>query len=539
MRDARRSTALVAIAAFAPLILLGILLIAGAINNIRVQVEQQTLARSAAVSARVDNELMIDRGSLLVLASSSFLKNRDWPGARLRANEFQAMRPQWHSIALTDARSMERVWETEASPLGDASFSASVSEFLRSGASSLIGGTETAGAGCRCIVMHQIVVIGADRFVLSVQRDASDLSAILATIAHAPEVAAVVDRNGLFIARTLDIENRFGTLSSQYVRDAVQRGGAGIYDGVTLEGLRNHTAYTTSTASGWSAHVAIPSTRVDLLDAGSVGTAIVAVVAGLLFALLVTVFAFREAKQRRLAQRSRFQSQKLQALGQLPGTVAHDFNNLLAIILASLRLIERQPLNDDQKRVIAEAMKSVDKGTALIQQLLGFARVKPIALGCVDLAASVLGCQSLIARSLGGKVKLEINLAPGQWHATTNRNQLELALLNLATNARDAMPGGGRFIISAHPSRIRGYVDLVIQDNGPGMTEEIAARVTEPYFTTKPEGAGTGLGLAQVQQLATQSGGALHLETSPGKGARFTLQLRACDPARPVEPAQL
>lgn len=530
MLSVRRSWVFVALAALAPLILLGILLIAGSIYSVRIQIEQETLARSAEINARVDVELMIDRGSLLVLASSSFLKNRDWPAAANRAREVQAMRAKWRDVLLTDAATMKVVWETSETDLMSPFLAESISQFLKSGATATIGGTETATSVCRCIVMHQIVVIGADTFVLSVEREVDDFQAFLTDIVQPPEVGAIVDRNGAFIARTLDIEARFASQATQYVRGAVERGGAGVYDGVTFEQLRNQTAYVTSSVSGWSSHIALPAARVDILGVGSIGTAIFAVVAALLFALGVAILAFREAKTRRLAERSRFQSQKLEALGHLSGTVAHDFNNLLAVIIASFKLIERGPLTDSQKQIIVEGMKTVDKSSALIQQLLGFARAKPIALACVDLAAEVRGCQNLLAGALGSSVTLEIDLAADHWYITTNRDQLELALLNLATNARDAMPEGGRFTISAS-QRVRGQVDLVIADDGPGMTEELAARVTEPYFTTKPEGKGTGLGLAQVQLLASQSGGSLHLETAPGKGTKFTLRMPSCDPA--------
>lgn len=275
----------------------------------------------------------------------------------------------------------------------------------------------------------------------------------------------------------------------------------------------------------------MPAARFELLGAGSIGTAIFAVFAAILFAVFIAVYAFRDEKARRLAERAQFQSQKLESLGHLSGTVAHDFNNLLAVILACFRIVERQPLTDRQTATIAEAKTAVDRGSALIQQLLGFARDKPMEVICVDIAAKVKECQPLLVKALGPGITLECNIAPNVAHAKTNRDQIELALLNLVVNARDAMPDGGRVTISLHASPVRGFIDLDVQDNGPGMSKEIAARVFDPYFTTKEEGKGTGLGLAQVQTLASRSGGELLLDTSPGKGAKFTIRLVTCAPA--------
>ncbi len=531
VRHARRSMTLVAIAALVPLFLLGVLLVAGTFFNTRLQSEQETLARAGSVTARIDSELMIDRGALLVLAGSQFLVDRDWPDARSRAMQVQKMRPSWQNIVFTDAASATAIWMTaDTSSMSDA-LSTSVAAFVASGQTVAVGGTETVSEMCRCIVMHQSVVIGSDRFVLSLQRGVEDFQAFLTDVVKAPEIGAVVDANGLFIARTLDSDVRFATPATAFVRDAVQTGGSAIYSGVTFEGLRNQTAYTTSATTGWSTHIAVPAARFELLGVGSLGTAIFAVFAAIMFAVFVAIYAFQDEKARRLAERARFQSQKLESLGHLSGTVAHDFNNLLAVIVSCFRIIERQPLTDRQTATIAEAMKSVDAASALIQQLLSFARDKPMEVTCVDIAAMVKKCRPLLVNALGPQAALEYNITSGSAYATTNPNQIELALLNLTVNARDAMPDGGVFLVTVQTSPVRGFIDLVVQDNGPGMTEEIAARVFEPYFTTKEEGKGTGLGLAQVHVLANRSGGELLLETSPGKGAKFTIRLMTCIPA--------
>jgi signal transduction histidine kinase len=531
IRHAQRSMTLIAIAALVPLTLLGTLLVAGSFFNTRVQLEQATLARAGGVAGRIDSELMIDRGALLVLGGSEFLIDRDWPAARSRAIEVQKLRPRWQNVVFTDTASMTPIWATPGTPSMSDALSVSIAAFIASGQTAAIGGTETASEMCRCIVMHQIVQLGPDQFVLSLQRDVGDFQTFLTDNVQPPEVGAVVDANGLFIARTVDHDARFGTPATQYVRDAVQRGGSAVYGGVTYEGLRNQTAYMTSASTSWSAHLAVPAARFELLGAGSIGTAIFAVFAAILFAVFIAVYAFRDEAARRLAERAQFQSQKLESLGHLSGTVAHDFNNLLAVILACFQIVERQPLTDRQTATIAEAKTAVDRGSALIQQLLGFARHKPMEVICVDIAAKVKACQPLLVKALGPGITLECNIAANVAHAKTNGDQIELALLNLVVNAGDAMPGGGRVVVSLHASPVRGFIDLDVQDNGPGMSKEIAARVFDPYFTTKEEGKGTGLGLAQVQTLAIRSGGELLLDTSPGKGAKFTIRLLTCAPA--------
>jgi signal transduction histidine kinase len=522
---------LVATAALVPLFLLGVLLVAGAFLNTRLQSEQETLARAGSVTARIDTELMIDRGAILVLAGSQYLEDRNWTDAQSRASEVQKQRPSWQNVVFTDVAAATPIWMTRNTPsMSDALLSSAVA-FAASGQTTGVGGTETSSEECRCIVMHQSVQIGPDQYVLSLQRDVDDFQGFLTDVVQAPEVGAVVDAAGLFIARSIDHEARFGTPGTRYVRDAVQSGGSAIYSGVTYEGLRNETAYTTSATTGWSTHIAVPAARLELLGVGSLGTAIFAVFAAVLFAVFVAIYAYRDEKARRLAERAAFQSQKLESLGHLSGSVAHDFNNLLAVIVACFRIIERQPLTDRQTATIAEAMKSVDAATALVQQLLSFARDKPMEVTCVDLSAKVQDCRPLLVKALGPKIALEYNIVSGTLHAMTNANQIELALLNLAVNARDAMPDGGVFRITLQASPARGFVDLVIQDNGPGMPQEVAARVFEPYFTTKEDGKGTGLGLAQVHTLANRSGGELLLETSPGKGAKFTIRLLVCAPS--------
>ncbi|GHC82905.1 histidine kinase [Pseudorhodoferax aquiterrae] len=234
------------------------------------------------------------------------------------------------------------------------------------------------------------------------------------------------------------------------------------------------------------------------------------------------------------AREALFQSQKLDAIGQLTGGVAHDFNNLLMVVMSSLSLARRR-LPDDPKLVqlIDNALNGARRGAALTQRMLAFARRQDLKPTVVHLPALVEGMAELLTRTLGSTVQVQTAFAPDLPPVLVDANQLELALLNLAVNARDAMPDGGRLSLSAQeetlaqagPAAPGRYVRLAVADSGSGMDAATLARATEPFFTTKGAGKGTGLGLAMVHGLAGQSGGGFMLQSQPGQGTTATLWL--------------
>jgi signal transduction histidine kinase/ActR/RegA family two-component response regulator len=238
------------------------------------------------------------------------------------------------------------------------------------------------------------------------------------------------------------------------------------------------------------------------------------------------------------AQASLFQSQKLDALGQLTGGVAHDFNNLLMVILSSLHLIDRRSGEADPlvRKWVQTATRATQRGAALTQRMLAFARRQELNPGSIDIAELVRGMSDLLQRSIGPTITLRLDIPDGLPPAFVDQNQLELALLNLAVNARDAMPDGGVITIAAAAQRlnsVRGglaagsYVSLAVIDAGAGMDKSTLDRAMEPFFTTKGVGKGTGLGLSMVQGLASQSGGEFLLASSPGSGTRAEIWLPA------------
>jgi nitrogen-specific signal transduction histidine kinase/CheY-like chemotaxis protein len=258
-----------------------------------------------------------------------------------------------------------------------------------------------------------------------------------------------------------------------------------------------------------------------------------------------------EIATRERAQAALLQAQKIEALGQLVGGVAHDFNNLLMAIIGNLDLLAKGVASDARlTRLLNGAMEGARRGATLTQRLLAFARKQELQAQATDVGRLVDGMRGLIDRSVGPMIRVDIEAQAGLPAVTVDPNQLEMALLNLAVNARDAMPLGGTLTLQMSLEEIaRGdkgglrpgsYVRLAVRDTGEGMDSETLARAVEPFFSTKPVGKGTGLGLSMVFGLAEQSGGALALESLPGKGTQVWLWLPvAPEGAAPALPLPL
>jgi PAS domain S-box-containing protein len=248
----------------------------------------------------------------------------------------------------------------------------------------------------------------------------------------------------------------------------------------------------------------------------------------------------QRAEELALAQEALRQAQKMEAMGQLTGGVAHDFNNLLTPILGSLDLLHRRALGGErEQRLVEGALQSAERARTLVQRLLAFARRQPLQPGPVDLAELVRGMVELVASTSGPQVRIETRLDSALPYARADANQLEMAILNLAVNARDAMPNGGVLAIGATAETVAAgpasglapgrYVRLTVADTGIGMDEATLARAIEPFFSTKGVGRGTGLGLSMVHGLAAQLGGALTLDSRPGEGTTAALWLPVSD----------
>jgi len=261
----------------------------------------------------------------------------------------------------------------------------------------------------------------------------------------------------------------------------------------------------------------------------------------------------RDLTERRAAEEQLRQVQKMESVGQLTGGVAHDFNNLLTVIIGNLDALQRhlrEPVADMERlrRSAENAMRGARRGESLTQRLLAFSRQQPLEPRSVDIGRLVAGMSDLLRRTLGEQIAIETALTGGLWQVEVDPNQLEVAILNLAINARDAMPDGGRLTLetanvfldhayAAGQSEVvpGQYVQLAISDNGAGMTPEVQARAFDPFFTTKDVGQGTGLGLSQVYGFVKQSRGHVKIYSEPGEGTTIKIYLPRLHIEQPVE----
>ena len=248
-----------------------------------------------------------------------------------------------------------------------------------------------------------------------------------------------------------------------------------------------------------------------------------------------------ESEERERAETALRQSQKMEAVGQLTGGIAHDFNNMLAGIVGSLDLMKRRLAAGEMERIpkyLDAAMTSAQRAAALTARLLAFGRRQSLDLGPVDVNAVIASLDDLLRRTLGEGIRISVSLAADLWTGRTDTNQLENALLNLAINARDAMPEGGTLSISTgntvfdartarrHDGLVPGeYVVIDVSDTGTGMSTETLKKVFEPFFTTKPIGQGTGLGLSMIYGFVKQSEGHVDIDSTEGEGTTIRLYL--------------
>jgi PAS domain S-box-containing protein len=260
-----------------------------------------------------------------------------------------------------------------------------------------------------------------------------------------------------------------------------------------------------------------------------------------IYAVARDVTAEKAAAERlRTAEEALLQSQKMEAVGQLTGGIAHDFNNLLTGIVGSLDLMQtrlNQGRADNVARYINAAMTSANRAAALTHRLLAFARRQPLIPKSVDANQLVVSLEDLLRRTIGETIDLEIVASNELWRTLCDPNQLESALLNLAINARDAMPDGGKLTISTANARLDSvtadtpalspgdYICIAVTDTGKGMTAEVAARAFDPFFTTKPIGQGTGLGLSMIYGFARQSNGHATIDSKLGRGTSVKIHL--------------
>ena len=255
--------------------------------------------------------------------------------------------------------------------------------------------------------------------------------------------------------------------------------------------------------------------------------------------ILAIVFAIEDVSERRSIEAQLRQSQKMEAVGQLTAGIAHDFNNILAVVVGNLdMLLDDEAPPDKARALVRSALDASLRGAAMTQRLLAYSRKQPLEPTVIDLNQLLLNEVTLLTRSLEESVSVDVDVADHLWNVRADASRLQDAILNLALNARDAMPKGGTLTIRARnaslddaftarrPETVPGdYVELSVSDTGIGMSSELLEQATEPFFTTKPVGQGSGLGLSMVYGFVKQSGGHLDIESQAGKGTKVTIYL--------------
>ncbi|HEV2864965.1 MAG TPA: ATP-binding protein [Allosphingosinicella sp.] len=545
MKRVRRAPAMIAAAILLPLLIFLAIQFALSAREQRTAVEAEAIARAERILVEADGSLQRTLGALEVLASAQAVQERDWPALYERLQRVRSTNPQWVTAIVTDVATGRGILDLRqpfGAPVQTAGFAPGS---IATAAGPFVGDVGGSGPGCPCALVHLPIGTGSrPQFMLTVALDPEPFRRVLLQEIGDNRVVGIVDRHGRFLARSLNHRERLGRLATPYVRNAIAAGPRGIYEGRTFEGFANYSGYSTSPLSGWSAHVAFSRNLLDSPRWRSLAAAGIAALASLLLATVMAAFTMRQLAAGRRVQERLQEAQKMEALGQITGGIAHDFNNLLTPIVGGLEVIARKAqLDPISSRLLESALSAGRRAAKLTGQLLAFSRRQRMEIRPVDLPRLIGDLEPLLAQSVGPGVRIETEVAPEVQCVRSDANQLELALLNLALNARDAMRDGGTLRITARmePARrgAEAMAAIEVRDTGQGMPDDVLRRATEPFFTTKSSGSGTGLGLSQVYGTVQQSGGSLKIESEPGSGTVVTLRLPACEraPAPPPEAA--
>lgn len=536
------------LAACLPVFIFASTLIAFNAYSSKREVEVFALNRARQIQNDVDAQVARSTGVLEVLATSSSIRTSDWSAARARAIEIVALNPDWQSVTLLDLSRGKVFFSTSTltPPVSFAQFGKSLPQGVVG-----FGGIERRAGRCTCALLGMRIVSPNENLSLVVELDPYSIQKILAEGTPQGAVSAVVDRRGYFLGRSIDFANRVGTPATVYVRNGLRKGSEGFYEGRTYEGLTNHTAFARSPVTGWSTHMAVSSSLVTDPQRRFYVSIFLAAALALAFAFAIALFVFRNLQARRNTEERLVEGQHLEALGRLTGGVAHDMNNMLAIVTGNIELAKRsKTLTPAAERQLDAAAQGAARAADLTRRMLAYARrqkLDPETLDCREIMAQIC---ALLERTLGDHIILDCRADNCTWPVHADRSELENALVNLAVNARDAMPKGGKITISARdvrsgekiadqPTTSDGVL-FCVSDTGIGITPELIKRVTEPFFTTKDVGAGTGLGLSQVKGFAEQSGGSLSIVSREGEGTTVSFilprsKLEKRSPARPLK----
>ncbi len=548
----QRQIVLLVIAALLPLVALSAVLGAAALRQGQKDMRRDAELSVSAIAAGVNRELDSQIDALQAIAASPVFDGTvDRAQFEVVAGRLMHDHPMWMDVTLSDP-SGTRLLDSPPLPVGLSNHvidRISHAEAVRT-ARPVIGRVMRSPRGNVAFAVF-VPVIRSGKVVAilgAVVRPAA-LHGFLQTIGlPAKWRAGVMDASHRVVTRTLapDLATR---LATQPALDALAAAPEGVYRGLGSDNLPLIVVYKVLPESGWSIHVAMPRAAYEapfLRAAGlvGVGAAVSLVLVGLFLSLLA-----REVSLRQRESASREEASRMEALGRMTGGVAHDFNNLLMIVQGSADLLRRRSPQDGRAATLVDAILSAaQRGQGLTRQLLAFGRRsthEPVNFRLQDRSADL---RELLQRSVHAEVTVRLELSPETWPIHADPSALEVALINLAVNAGDAMPEGGTLSITASNAVLQvgrddgaglvgDFVVLSVSDTGLGIPPEHVTHVFEPFYTTKPTGKGTGLGLSQVYGFAKQSRGTATVKSKPGQGATFTLYLpRGGEAPAPAEP---
>jgi signal transduction histidine kinase/ActR/RegA family two-component response regulator len=575
-RSLRIYLALLVAASILPVLGMSAYLLFSAADHERQSAEASLLRSALAIRVALDREIQIAVAALETLRHSRELAAGDLRGFEAQARVIKAQHPHWIGIVLTrpDGQQLFNLAAQSGQPLPNIGHYEVIQAVVRKRAPAV---SELMVGRVRPVPLVGIdvpVLEGAElKYILGLSMPAAHIQQLLEQVPVPPgAVATIADYKDVVVARSgasAQAGERAGVLAALgNAAEGLARAGEGSAARVV--------GYSRAEASGWIATVSLPevalaaATRRSIVALVLGGGALLALTLGAVVllgrriaspierlaksaadvvrgvpglpaahgaiaevhALEAALRAAGELQRRANEDRQRVietvqQSQKMEAVGRLTGGIAHDFNNLLAVIANSLAILERNPDADLRRQTLDAVRRAADRGAALTRQLLVFSRQGELNAAPVDVAAALRAMRAFLASSLRSDIAIELDLAPELWPVHADAAQLDLAILNLALNARDAMPRGGAIVLAARnlPGTGGESVCIDVRDNGTGMPPEAAARAFEPFFTTKPVGAGSGLGLAQVYGFARQSGGEASIASAPGRGTTVSFVL--------------
>jgi len=527
-----RSLGLLAVAALLPIILFAA---ASAVASLRQQsaaLERGAFYRARMVSNLVDHELMSQLDDAEALTQLPALDGPpDLAAFREIAQRMLGTRSLWLGVTLSDVAGNRLVGTGKLAPgpVVDPDSYRKAIESKKPVIGSIGPWFGSLGLPLRAPVVRNDAVIG----VVTVIIRPNSIREMLAQ-GNVPEqwVGTVTDAGGRIVARTVSESAFVGQLASERALNARLEGEEGTYEGYTLEGLATISIYRTSQATGWSILIGVPKATYRAPLVRSIWLTLGAGVASLVLAGLFALLLLREIRLRRGETLALEQARRMESLGRLTGGVAHDFNNLLAVILGNLEILERRIKGAGSERPLQSIRRAAERGAEVTRELLAFSRGvanRPRVIAVNERVRVFLG---MVGQSLRPDIAVEATLADDLPSIAVDPVQLELALLNVAVNARDAMPAGGTIRVStskavAEDGSGRPGVAIRIADSGVGMPADVLPHVFEPFFTTKEVGKGTGLGLSQVYGFAKHAGGSVSIDSKPKHGTSVTIFLPA------------